>query len=481
MSVQMFRKSFLHLAVCLLCFWLFSVISNAQSTTEGAIAGTVVDSTGAAVSAAAIKLHNDGTGADIDVVADPSGYFKAPLVPPGVYTVTISAKGFGVYNAKSVPVTVGSLTELHPELKAGSTQETVEVSGTAPVLQFESPEVSSTLTTQEIVNLPLNGGRWSNLALLTPGAASDANGFGLISFRGISPILNNVEIDGADNNQAFFSEERGRTRAGYSTSQISIAEFQVNTGVYSAEYGRSAGGVMNAVTKSGTNQLHGQAYFYDRDNDWGALNPFTTITTVNLPAGGGTPTFPNSPYGPKDWRKRWGFGAGGKLIENKLFWFYAYDQFKRNFPGLAKPATPSTFFNQWADLTLPGGATCTEVTTTKGTTTTVNAKLTGSGTSSGDLEACTLAWRAYGGNYAAAAAHYDQLLYGSQVSSVTGLKTVGLLDDLGPVPRTGDEVLNTPKIDWQISPKRASERPLPSVALGFARRRADADLKQLRD
>jgi outer membrane receptor protein involved in Fe transport len=365
--------------------------------------------------------------------------------------VTISAKGFGIYNAKAVPVTVGSLTELHPELKAGSAQETVEVSGVAPVIQFESPEVSSTLTTQEIVNLPLNGGRWSNLALLTPGAASDSNGFGLISFRGISPILNNVEIDGADNNQAFFSEERGRTRAGYSTSQIAIAEFQVNTGVYSAEYGRSAGGVLNAVTKSGTNNLHGQAYFYDRDNDWGALNPFTTITTVNLPAGGGTPTFPNSPYGPKDWRKRWAFGAGGKLIENKLFWFYAYDQFKRNFPGLAKPATPSSFFNQWADLTLPAGATCTTVSTTKSGVTTVNAKLSGTGTSPGDLEACTLAYRAYGGNYAAAAAHYDQLLYGSQVSSVTGLKTVGLLDDLGPVPRTGDEVLNTPKVDWQIT------------------------------
>ena len=129
------------------------------------------------------------------------------------------------------------------------------------------------------------------LALLTPGAASDNNGFGLISFRGISPILNNIEIDGADNNQAFFSEERGRTRAGYSTSQVAIAEFQVNTGVYSAEYGRSAGGVLNAVTKSGSNQLHGQAYFYDRDNVWGALNPFTTITRVALLPGAANLTF----------------------------------------------------------------------------------------------------------------------------------------------------------------------------------------------
>lgn len=453
MSAHLFRKRLVCAAICLLSFCLFSVIGGAQSTTEGAIAGTVVDASGAAIPAAAVVLHNDATGADFNLVADASGYFKAPLVPPGIYTVTITAAGFGTFNAKSVPVTVGSLTDLRPTLKTGSTEETIEVSGVAPVIQFESPEVSSTLTTQEIVNLPLNGGRWSNLALLTPGAAADSNGFGLISFRGISPILNNIEIDGADNNQAFFSEERGRTRAGYSTSQIAVAEFQVNTGVYSAEYGRSAGGVLNAVTKSGTNQLHGQAYFYDRDNDWGALNPFTTITTVNLPASGGVPTFPNNPFRPKDWRKRWGFGAGGKLIENKLFWFYAYDQFKRNFPGLAKPATPASFFGQWADLALPTGAACASVTTTKNGVTTTNAKFSGaSAPSPGDNEACTLAWRAFGGNYEAAAAKYNQLLYGSKVSPVTGLNSLGLLDDLGPTPRTGDEVLNTPKIDWQISP-----------------------------
>ena len=90
--------------------------------------------------------------------------------------------------------------------------------------------------------------------------------------------------------------------------------------------------------------------------------------------------------------------------------------------------------------------------TTKGTTTTLNAKLTGTGAAPGDTDACTLAWRVYGGNYATAAAHYDQLLFGKAVSSLTGLNTPGLLDDLGPTPRTGDEVLNTPKLDWQISP-----------------------------
>ncbi len=422
-----------------------AVPATAQSTTQGAIAGTVFDASGAVIPSAAVTIRNVGTNATITLTTDGSGYFKAPQVPAGTYTVTVKSAGFGEYTANDVAVTVGSLTELQPTLKAGSAAQMVTVTGDAPVLKLESSEISETITAKEIVDLPLNGGRWSDLALLTPGAVSDGNGFGLIVFRGISPLLNNVEIDGADDNQAFFSEERGRTREGYSTSQIGIAEFQVNTGVYSAEYGRAAGGVINSITKSGTNQLHGQAYFYDRDNTWGAINPFTTLTSVTEPAAGGAPTIITGvPFRPVDWRKRWGFGAGGPLVRDKLFWFYAYDQYRRNFPGVSKPSSPSAFFNQYADLALPDAATCTATAT--------KATFTGTG-SAGDTNACALAWRVYGGNYASAAAHYDQLLFGTKVSSLTGLNGPGLLDDVGTTPRTGDEVLNTPKLDWQINDK----------------------------
>jgi outer membrane receptor protein involved in Fe transport len=457
MIVNRMRLGILCLVLLTLGICIGGVSLYAQTTTEGAIAGTVVDTAGAAIPGAAVTLHDNGTNAEIKLVSDSAGYFKAALVPPGIYTVKVSAPGFGVYTANLVPVTVGSLTSVNPSLKLGSVAESVEVNAVASVLKLESAEISATLTTQEIVDLPLNGGRWSNLALLTPGAVADSNGFGLIAFRGISPLLNNVEIDGADDNQAFFSEERGRTREGYSTSQIAIAEFQVNTGVYTAEYGRAAGGVLNAVTKSGTNNLHGQAYFQDRDNDWGALNPFTTLTSITANAAGGSPTIVTGlPFEPKDWRKRWGFGAGGPLVKDKLFWFYAYDQYKRNFPGLAKPATPSSFFNQWADMTL-GTNTCASVSTTTKGVTTVNSKLTaGAGVtpSAGDTNACALAWRVYGGSYAQGAAHYNQLLFGTAVSGVTGLSGPGLLDDLGTTPRTGDEVLNTPKLDWQINQKQ---------------------------
>ena len=432
--------------LCLACLTIIVPPLLAQGTTQGAIAGTVLDASGSAVVNATVKIHNNGTNAEIILATDQSGYFKAPLLSPGIYTVTVSANGYGDYRATTVAVTVGSLSQLQPVLQTGSVAESVVVSAEAPVLKFESPEISTTLTSKEIVDLPLNGGRWSNLALLTPGAVSDSNGFGLLSFRGISPLLNNVQIDGADDNQAFFSEERGRTREGYSTSQIAIAEFQVNTGVYSAEYGRAAGGVLNAVTKSGTNQIHGQAYFYDRDNDWGALNPFTSFTSVSEPPSGGAPNIITGvPFQPKDWRKRWGFGAGGPLIKDKLFWFYAYDQYRRNFPGVAKPSSPSSFFNQYADLTVPAGS-CTA----SATAASFNAF---SGAQPGDANACALAYRVYSGDYATAAKNYNQLLFGKAVSSITGLSNPGLLDDLGTTPRTGDEVLNTPKLDWQINPK----------------------------
>jgi hypothetical protein len=154
----------------------------------------------------------------------------------------------------------------------------------APVLVTDRADFTTNINSTSLENLPMNGRRWSFYALSTPGAVGDG-GFGLVSFRGISGLLNNNTVDGADNNQAFFSEERGRTRISYSTSEASIQEFQVNTSNYSAEYGRAAGGVVNAVTKGGTNQIHGQAFWYDRNSDWGAINPFQThlVNGVSTP------------------------------------------------------------------------------------------------------------------------------------------------------------------------------------------------------
>ena len=259
----------------LLCsaFHLMAGVALAQSTTQGAISGTVEDASGAAVPSAAVTVHNTGTNADIHLTADQSGYFKAPLLDPGTYTVTIAAQGFGVETDNSVAVVVGQITTVSPHLKAGSESTTVEVSADAVQLNFETPDMTATLNQTALQNIPIQNKRWSALAMTTPGVVADSSGFGLVSVRGMSTLMNNVEVDGADDNQAYFSEERGRTREGYSTVADSMREFAVNTGVYSAQYGRAAGGVINSVTRSGTNSIHGDVTFNDLDRGFGAFVP----------------------------------------------------------------------------------------------------------------------------------------------------------------------------------------------------------------
>jgi hypothetical protein len=442
------HSAFLRLAIASLTLMLGSAAAHAQTYTEGSIAGTVFDASGAVVANADIAIHNVGTDAETHLTSDGSGFYKAPQLPAAIYTVSVSAGGFAPFKEVNVTVLVGQTTEVDPHLQTAGASTSVEVTAEVPILNFESPDISSELTQQSIENIPLNGGRWSDMVLLTPGAVGDSNGFGLISFRGISPILNNVEIDGADDNQAYYAEERGRTREGYSTSKYVIQEFQVNTGVYSAEFGRAAGGVINAITKSGTNNIHGIAYFSDRDNDWGAFNPYTT-NTVNA----GTiasPNFVTSPYKPIDWRKEWGFDAGGPLVKDRLFWFYGYAQYRRNFPGTGKAATPASFFTL-PDATLPAGYTCNYTDVMSGGKITsgagyVSAPAGGTAASQVDQMACSLAVRL---NNAGKAGYTT---YAGGAAAYTAQLT-NLLSDLGAVHRTGDELLNTPKIDWQINQK----------------------------
>ncbi len=407
-----------------------------QSSTQGAIGGTIFDTTNAVIPKASITIHNVGTNAEEMLTADDSGFFKAPLLEPGTYTILITAPGFGGYRA-TVTVQVGQLTSVLPHLAAGAAAEQVVVTSDVPVLNFESPDFSSNINERALEDIPVNNRRWSALALLTPGVTVDSSGYGLISVRGISTILNNIEIDGADDNQAYFAEERGRTREAYSTSGSAVREFQVNTGVYPAQYGRAAGGVVNSVTKSGTNQIHGQAYYYDRESKWNAFNDQSTIPQVSS-----TGTVTNVPFKPKDIRKIYGFSAGGPLIKDKLFWFYTYDQHSRIFPLSGVATNPSSVnntsaygFNAQPDAALPGGSTCDLVTGYLATPSTGNLI---------DPQACTLAARLKLGSYAAGAALYSQDL-------------LALNNDLGLIPRTGYQEINTPKLDWQINQKEHVE------------------------
>ena len=340
MTFNRMRLGIACLALLTLVVCLGPVALYAQSTTQGSITGTVQDQSGAVVGDAVVVIHNTGTNSEVRLTSDSSGYFKAPLLEPGTYTVSVTAPAFAAYRADNVTVQVGQVTNVEPRLAVASSSAEVVVTEQTPVMNLESPDFSSTLDRKALENIPINNRRWSALAMTTPGVVGDASGFGLVSVRGISTILNNVEIDGADDNQAYYAEERGRTREAYSTSASAVREFAVNSGVYSAQYGRAAGGVITSVTRSGTNQLHGDLYFYTRQSNWAAFNQFSQITKLDSTTG----KYVGTPLKAEDMRKIYGFTAGGALIKDKLFWIYTFDQHARIFPAVGVPKSPSTFY-----------------------------------------------------------------------------------------------------------------------------------------
>ena len=412
------------LAVCLLIQPLN--FAHAQSATTGAIGGTVTDAGGALLPASTITVKSADTGVTRTVKSNASGEYRVSDLQPGTYSASFTSEGFEAFQENGIVVSVGSLSPVSAVLKPGSVTNSITVTDETPLLHAQSNDISTTLDQASIDNLPINGRRWSNFALLTPGVVSNSDGFGLLSFRGISFLLNNNTVDGADDNQAYFSEARGRTRVSYSITQAAIQEFQVNSSNYSAQYGRAAGGVINTVTKSGTNQLRGELFFYDRDLDLaGATNPYTLLTVEN------DGVYNSVPYKPTDWRKQWGFGVGGPLKRDKLFWFYAYDQVRRNFPGTARAPDPNNTFAP-SSATLPAGETCKPIN---------GGYFTGTGaptfSTEGDYNACAIA-AVFGVSYEAGSAYYQQ-----------GLNIVSSF--LGAVPRTMDQVINLPKLDYQIN------------------------------
>ena len=198
------RLGFVSLALFIFALCLSSAVLNAQSTTQGSITGTVTDPAGAVVSGASVVATNSANNAQFKTTSDNSGFFVYPLLEPGTYKVVIAAQGFAGYTVNSVIVAVGQVTTLLPHLALASAQSEVIVTDQTPAMNLQSPDFTSSIDQRALANIPINNRRWSALAMTTPGVVGDSSGFGLVSVRGISTLLNNVEIDGADDNQAYF-------------------------------------------------------------------------------------------------------------------------------------------------------------------------------------------------------------------------------------------------------------------------------------
>lgn len=302
----------------------FTVLAQSQATT-GNIEGRVLDPKEAAVPGASVTATNLETGLEKTATTNDEGIFRIILLPPGRYTVRASATGFSTSETK-VEVTVGSMTPLDVALSVGGASGTVTVESDPPVVETSRTSVATTINQRSIDNLPINGRNFQDFATLSPGVVRDPRG-GDLSVGGQRGTFNSLQVDGVDNNNTFFGQAMGRggVRPPYQFSEESVQEFQVNQNGFSAEFGRAAGGIINVVTKSGTNEFHGGAFEYFRDE---ALNANDPINKANQFRRGA----PNKRSPVKI--HQFGGRVGGPIVRNKAFFFFTYDGQRADVPQI---------------------------------------------------------------------------------------------------------------------------------------------------
>ncbi|HSO76787.1 MAG TPA: carboxypeptidase regulatory-like domain-containing protein, partial [Blastocatellia bacterium] len=330
------RRSFhslgaLTLVLCL-GFGTIPVLAQSQATT-GQISGVVTDNQGAAISGATVKVSNSQTGLERSTTSNEEGAYSIISLPPGVYSLSADANGFGKSNFSNLEVLVGRTYDQNITLAASGVQEVVNVSAGAIQVQTTRSEADAIVNETAINNLPINGRRFQDFVTLTPAAQVDPRRQN-ISLSGQLGIHSNVSIDGADYNNPFFGGLRGgeRSNNAYTVPQESITEFQVVGAGYTAEFGRSTGGIVNAVTKSGTNDFHGSAFFLYRPNEWSRKGGL--LDAVDLQVNGRRSTLGLEPLDiiAAPTQKQWGGSVGGPIKKDKLFFFAAYEQQKQTQP-----------------------------------------------------------------------------------------------------------------------------------------------------
>ncbi len=310
-----------HLRVFLAAVVLFLLVTPAFGQFDTAeVLGTVRDSTGSVISNASVTLTNQDTGISAKSTSDDNGNYTFSNVKIGRYTVTAEAPGFSKAVASGITLNVNARQRVDIALQVGAVSESVEVSGAASVLETDSSERGQVINTAQVVELPLNGRAYSDLALLTtgvvksPSASSGTPREGSFVVNGLRSTYNNYMLDGIDNN-AYGTSNQGFANQVAQPSPDGIAEFKVITNNYSAEYGRSGGATINVATRSGTNALHGTAYDFLRNTDLNAIG----YIFGQRPATFKKPTLQQNQFGAT---------IGGPVVKNKIFFFGDYEGFR---------------------------------------------------------------------------------------------------------------------------------------------------------
>jgi outer membrane receptor protein involved in Fe transport len=321
MGVPRKKKIFCVFAL-LACLFFFSSRIHAQ-VAGATLSGTVTDQSGSAVSGAQVAIRNTGTGITTTVDANSDGFFSAPNLQPGTYEVTTTATGFATTVRSGVVLTVGAQQVLNTALQVGQISQKVEVTGEAPAIELTSSAISGVVNSTTVVELPLNGRDWTLLATLEPSvntigsqqpvganATRGNRGFGnQLTISGTRPQNNNYRIDGIS--VVDYAGGGPGSVAGYAIGVDAVAEFSVITSNYSAEYGRTSGGIINAVTRAGTNQFHGDVYGF--------------LRAARLDARGYFDAGPPPPFH----RNQFGGALGGPIRKEKTFFFVDYEAFRQ--------------------------------------------------------------------------------------------------------------------------------------------------------
>jgi len=296
---------------------------NAQ-VAGGTISGTVTDASGRVINNVQITITNVATGVTRDVTTNDEGFYSAPNLLPGTYEAKFSAKGFNTEARKGIELTVGASIGLDQTMRVGSVGETIVVESEVPAIQLSTSDISAVVNATTVRELPLNGRSWTDLAQLQPGvntiqtqpnfaAGTDRGnrGFGQqLTISGARPQQNNYRLDGVSLND--YANGAPGSVLGGNLGVDAIEEFSVITSNYEADYGKTSGGVVNAITRSGTNQIHGSGYEFLRNSKLDALNYFDV---------GKIPPFK---------RNQFGGTIGGPIVKDHTFFFADYEGIRQS-------------------------------------------------------------------------------------------------------------------------------------------------------
>src|SRR4030088_1602500 len=345
------------LLVCVMLFLAVVASTPVYAQVAGAtLSGTATDASGAAVPNAKASIKNSATGVVREVTTDSAGFYSAPNLLPGVYSITVAATGFSSSVQTGLTLTVGASKALNIALQVGQVSERVEVTATAPAVELTSSTISGEVDSTTERELPLNGRDWTQLATLQPGVVSvrveagasnrGNRGYGtLLTISGHQPFENNYRINGISIND--YSNGSPGSSIGVNLGVDAVQEFSVLTSNYTAEYGRASGGVINGITKSGTNGFHGDAYYFIRDKILDAKNYFDD-PTQSIP-----------PFH----RDQFGVAGGGPIIKNKTFIFADYEGIRQRKSDTFSNIVPSAAARTGTLCSHPDGS-CTTSTIT---------------------------------------------------------------------------------------------------------------------